>query len=801
MHVATRILGLSEDLCYLAIQHARGYWATTALAGVDVALAYKQDSSFRLQNNLHPVRIGLNVANLVAASYEVYRTWTLRGRVSSRADNISAVGMLAAPVYAAFRLVPVPLPNQLLVDAAIPEGDRQSVRAELEPLASQAFGEGLYLARIVMNCVLAHASPENRLLHGWNIAAAAYGFFKSRQLKWLTFTRQFHLGWDRAQEIAFKYQLPLLSPQAPKCVMCCGDAPQVNFCSPHTSYDLPCLIDAIFRRSASWRSGSFQSSGSGITAQMSQNCLLKCDTCNAYPPNPFLEAQGLAKGSTVRVAVTIAPDAAARTPEGLFSLHTFLTRLRTVSTVFQAGLAIMHERHPELARNILPIQTVFHVIDLRVLVHDGLELYSAVYEWYVTAKVKNTMQAEVQEAQTQLDQAEVEVTRLEQVIDEDIESGNALKIYRKHILVSAEGRRIAQEFDFETDEMNNALIEGDILTRDDPIPLCHEAVSLITAWKQAMKKGENIALVEDLSGQKTFVSKTETTRQLAEDLNKCLNGRQIVFRTDYWLPLPSFEDGTWKLDLKRAKGIPLTPEATDRLKQYSEAARARNEAKDNDLLVKTEAKKAREQLQETRTRRWKKGVLVGSVATLLISPLAAYILRKCLLPAVDWTEILKKIDAPADVKVSWLFAGSRNPTQIVMPIKFIVTLALTLLSSNKRDLALTTLLHSFTVWQFFKKPWIQLQRTFLDGRFSKLTLATVSYDILLPNVSDHFAERLKGACDYASTFFHEGTWTVRKLIETVGDVVTSRQLLWAASNLPLDCPDGTILFYRYLAAF
>ncbi len=463
-------LSLSPErvLCQ-AISHFQTSWAASACTLADAALIYKQTTSLRLSEHLHPIRW---FSNIVSGGWALWEAKELVDAFKKRSITtnppievasflvIGAITLLGAWFFPRTR----PIPKEWNIEAQILEekteknGIKSQVTLSLQPPRLQAIGYAIYLSRIVMNLAIAYLSPQRRLLCSLNTLALMVSLLKTHQLKWLNFSRRFDFTAllepdnDPAclsiKQKIFSYVLPLLPPtgEAEKCPICQEETPTTCF-TPKEPYHNSCLIDKIFEKSdyfldnnkniftttAHYKSGFHTHNTYSYKVKIPQENLPASSTSRIYPSNHFLQLiiEDPIHGKLPTTIEWITDSNAPQTRPLLSP--TFWARLDSIYSAFQTLLAQMHHRHPELAGKILSAKHILSLFDVGMLIQNYYQLFHVLYQRHIPSKIhQNAPDDKVEEARSQLDAVNLQLSTLKDSVDAAIEAGTIttkIKVY------------------------------------------------------------------------------------------------------------------------------------------------------------------------------------------------------------------------------------------------------------------------------------------------------------------------------------------------------------------------------------
>ncbi len=435
----------------------------------------------------------------------------------------------------------------------IPIEKRHSVTLNFETPASQITGQGIYIARIVMNLATAYLSCEQSLYCALNAIGLAYSLLKTTQLKWLKFSREFE--YPRPPEpipkpivtlvyntfkvapkkFLFSYFCPLfpnLSKES-ECLICLGDNPSFCFC-PYSPIDETCLVTTIYNASKDFDQNldlSFKRITEGKTVTyhakipMPQKNLPKCPHCKKYPSTHFIEGKywdwdnNSEKGGLFQTTVHIIPDPSASPERPLFS-ETFWTRLGIIYNTFQLGLATMQHRHPELAGKILCMQRVLSLFDVGLLVQNYKQLYRTFYQRHIPTWVQqNIPRQRLENAERRLETARLEGAFLYDAISKAIEEGTIDQTEDGLEAKSNEAHSLLVQYDQKMTEYQQAFLEKEEAQKE-------QAAALLSLEKTSrihliIKMGLGVAVLTAASaGVVSLMHRLPTAIDLTDLLKK-----------------------------------------------------------------------------------------------------------------------------------------------------------------------------------------------------------------------------------------------------------------------------------------
>jgi hypothetical protein len=812
-----------ENIFYQAIQQSQWSWVAGATTVLDSALTFGPRFSLHLSNNLYPARLFLNIVNTGWLTWDIVQlakifeskniTLSVPPVVYGAMGVASLVFGIALKVNPAF----VKSCGARLLNGAyqiqsdlLSEEDKKVITLEAVHPKSQAYAQVVYLARIVVNFTLACLSPEKRLWAGLNILGLTSSFFNLKQLQWVSLTRKFSFpspenlqeGYTYRKEWLFKYTF------IPR-----------SWCS-HAVLSIKTLISESqrFADNIGW-SAREKGAKHFVHIKVPQENLPSCSSCHAYPANHFLEAKHIdwdsSKGDTT-TTVEIGPDTAALPPQPFLTLSLF-ARLGAVFSLFQWGLAVMHNRHAELAGKILFGQKLLALFDLGAVAYSYHQLYAIFYQKYVVGSAQRDVPKDMlRQVEAQIAQEQQEVSRLKGEIRASFARGEIGSAIGSWVAFSQEAHDVIQAVRIcdgivgaegggvrATTQDGQALLErfaqclsnGEMFLSRTGVPLSTEVKSLLVGAgkklhdgghtddaitqriQQAMEAGQIVKVdptTQLLSLSPQGAGMIDKVRQAMENGIIAIEDGLFVSKLESTLGhqlLIELQDACNRYEvvfIRQGIAIPITPAAKGLLIQSLAAQQRLKEAQDK----KPVAEKAIEQAQAGLRFKYDDALVMkmcfGMVAAVGASFLVASLTNRVLRPSIDLTEMLKKVAPPADfaqMTIGWTIPWLEYYSQALIAHKLFLTIALAIFSPHRASFALSALFQGLTLWKVAQLPWVKVERVYGGQLIRPLK---VVFEMLLPTfnpvkkgcatLASHVEENLKAVYDFTTRFLQGSSW-------------------------------------------
>jgi hypothetical protein len=516
---ATQILRAPENIFYQAIQRSQVTWVGAAWTGVNVALAYGQTVSPYFSRNLDLNRIFSTAINA---------GWIL-GDLAMLSEEITVIrgsgvflSTLAGSIFLNFAgtwLYKKGDPLESFSESA----KSFSITVNHTSRKWQSWDQTLVLSRALMNLVIACLSPQYRLWAGFNAIGLGYSYLKNAQIKWLKLSWKHDFPaldpaelleltknnpkkyYGKALQVDYEFPLFPNSNQKAQCVICLEDNPPFNFCPPHAPFHLKCLAQNLSKDIEKWEEGSDPSfitrnwhdqfdrylySSWEVAIKASDSIFPSCPVCKKHSENHYLDAQYFDQDTSkghVKTTLEWIRDSD-NTSVKFTNFDALWARLGAIYSTFQAGLAIMHQRHHDIADKIALLKKVSLLFDVGTIAHHYWQLYNLLYEKYVVTKAKNdTPQERAKKAASALEAERLEHNRLTDAIETAVSEGKILKIWDGNVIpLSEAGRVICQE-------LKDAVENKDLLEENDTVvPQTPVGEGVLKKFKEALETGEII---------------------------------------------------------------------------------------------------------------------------------------------------------------------------------------------------------------------------------------------------------------------------------------------------------------------
>ena len=582
-NAATQILRMPEVFFYQAIQQCRVEWIGAAWAGVNASLAYGQTVSSYFSRNLDLNQLFSSAINTgwLLWDFSILSEALQQRHISTVVSAVLFTSTVTGAFFLHFAgswLYKKTYPLEPLPETLQQAGITLNYSSRISQSCNQAFA----LTRIVINVAIACFLPQYRLWAGFNVIGLGYSYLKNAQIQWLKISREFNFAptntdvtvsvfqdilnglQDKSnpKQLRFDYEFPLFSNEGQErpCMICLEDTP-FNSCPPHAPIHPNCFArnlqqpletclksyDSHFRKTTHKNEyGQYLGTSYSVKLEISKSNFPRCSGCKQQSDNHTLEAQYFDQDSlkghfTTTVEWTHDPNA---NRVKFISMDSLWARLGAIYSIFQAALAIMQQRHPDIAGKIATLKKMLTPFDLGAIVHHYWQLYQLLYEKYVVIKARNdTPQVRAEAARKSLEELRLNDSNLNNDLEAGYSEGKILKIYDgRWIPLSEIGRTII-------DDLKNALENKDIVKEEeafkpqtptgqavlnrlkqegengeiiginDSIPLSHESILLLKSFLKGIAKKEIVKV--DANG---FIPKTDQARLVLEEFASCING-------------------------------------------------------------------------------------------------------------------------------------------------------------------------------------------------------------------------------------------------------------------------------------
>ena len=365
-----------ENIACKAITHYEGQWLYSAYSILQTSLMHQQSKDPQLSQHAHTIQTLFNVADFGWACWSLKKIAEelLRKNVVSLSEPLTCFNAsLGASValYLAYKVS-----SLLLGNANQPH--EKNTSASYERPTSEVIGHHLFTMRIVLNTALACFSSY-KALSICNLLGQVYSLHKLSQRQWLkyTTTREFsnHLEAVYSAKIAYHCLLTPIKNNE-------NNEPAYYFCANHGYFESK-LMQLIGDKMINPEGLTLNTVGKKPDEILAdKNFLPSCASLmcdNPYPLHGYYNGEVTAPDGKVHsIPVRIKNFEIKSKP----LLPWLFQGLNLTYTAFQAGLATMQQRHPELAGRILGAQRLLLVADAIALIRDYVQLYNHMEEQY-----------------------------------------------------------------------------------------------------------------------------------------------------------------------------------------------------------------------------------------------------------------------------------------------------------------------------------------------------------------------------------------------------------------------------------
>ena len=166
-----------------------------------------------------------------------------------------------------------------------------------------------------------------------------------------------------------------------------------------------------------------------------------------------------------------------------------------------------------------------------------------------------------------------------------------------------------------------------------------------------------------------------------------------------------------------------------------------------------------------------RAMVIGSVILAGASALAVSFLNRKLQPAVNLTEILKRVVLPEDekqIKMSWELIVLWKPylTQCLIAYRLFINIVLAFFSPDKHSYALSAFMQTITLWNEPSRDLIIYLERVYSYPVKFIRTMTASFRIRLPlhsltgcsSLSSHIESQIKSIYDYTTHFLEGASW-------------------------------------------